>query len=495
METPQNAILIGLDLKSFTPESRKTVPFVQLRIKISGAHIVHASWIAPTLTPREVSYGGTISNTTLLQVTLTSISGHVLEDLSPYTCVYPDCGQPDTMYVTTDEWREHIRSFHSTSRWICDACWLDSDNPEDYEFSQEEGWRHHSLSKHSEEITAKNIDIIAKDSQRRVAVSVACPLCDGSTTLLHPDRDKHITEHLLSFASKTFPWDTNAYDIKTIFALESDSGKFSYLEDPIELEECINWYASYSPQDFQKLADLCTTRSRQFSRRKEFKMLSDTWNEIIRTLFQLRLPSTRSLLRIDQLGEAADVIIRLNTIMSRPDNSDFVATDMRSVQILGDDLEYVLASLKAIEPKPSASPCAQPSIRLESHEPIPISGQRQPDLQIPNDDYAWNRDTAPPSIPDPWSLGPGDPSYPRFHTDQDVPLITLEDAEDLPFPGVISYHDDPFGTLYSSKSLCSTTDAWVPFGRNEKDSDRILTNDTLSVYGPLLIPQQASSHR
>ncbi|KAM0553092.1 hypothetical protein ACHAPJ_007640 [Fusarium lateritium] len=131
---------------------------------------------------------------------------HLVEDLSPYVCVYAQCGQPDVMYTTADEWRKHLRGHHSETHWLCDTCWLDSDNPSAFEFPKEEDYRLHLDSDHHGEFNVEDLPLIIELSRRTLVPAVRCPLCPGTAPLLHPETDKHITEHLHSFALKAMFW-------------------------------------------------------------------------------------------------------------------------------------------------------------------------------------------------------------------------------------------------------------------------------------------------
>ncbi|KAM0546754.1 hypothetical protein ACHAPJ_010682 [Fusarium lateritium] len=134
--------------------------------------------------------------------------GHVIEDLGPYTCIYPECDDPDNMYTITDEWKKHIERSHSVVRWICDTCWMDSETPEDFEFDSEDTWMAHAKSEHGGEFDDTDLPDLMEESRRTVAPPVACPLCFGDELLLSPERDKHLSEHLLSFALQSLPQET-----------------------------------------------------------------------------------------------------------------------------------------------------------------------------------------------------------------------------------------------------------------------------------------------
>ncbi|RSL49753.1 hypothetical protein CEP54_012260 [Fusarium duplospermum] len=157
--------------------------------------------------------------------------GHVVEDLSPYVCVYEDCDSPDAMYVTTLEWKKHIRERHSRAQWICDPCWLDSETPEEFEFDSEEEWHKHTLTEHDDEVEEDDMPDLAKLSQRTGVPAIACPLCYEDTSLRNPETDKHLAEHLHSFALQALPWEVMGCDDETQVSMGSDIRKSHDSED------------------------------------------------------------------------------------------------------------------------------------------------------------------------------------------------------------------------------------------------------------------------
>ncbi|KAK7973459.1 hypothetical protein PG988_007593 [Apiospora saccharicola] len=117
------------------------------------------------------------SNTTYLIVP----SGHVTDDLSPYVCIYEDCDMPDVMYLSTDQWKAHLAKSHSAFRWICDTCWLESDNRSEFEFDAEEAWVNHLAAEHEGEFEDEDLDDLAEASRRSVIPPVSCPLCHDAS--------------------------------------------------------------------------------------------------------------------------------------------------------------------------------------------------------------------------------------------------------------------------------------------------------------------------
>ncbi|RPA81007.1 hypothetical protein BJ508DRAFT_326847 [Ascobolus immersus RN42] len=74
-------------------------------------------------------------------------SRHLLKDISPYVCIFTECGQGnDTLFRTPEEWHCHLQE-HCTF-WRCP-------NPEHEDFSYDSklGLKHHFLSDHAGEFT------------------------------------------------------------------------------------------------------------------------------------------------------------------------------------------------------------------------------------------------------------------------------------------------------------------------------------------------------
>ncbi|RSL97519.1 hypothetical protein CEP52_010868 [Fusarium oligoseptatum] len=199
--------------------------------------------------------------------------GHVAEDLSPYVCVYDDCDSPDSMYVTTAEWKKHIRDKHSRARWICDACWQNSSRPEKFEFDSQEEWHRHTLAEHGDEVDESDMPDLTELSQRTGVPPIACPLCVEDTSLRNPETDKHLAEHIHSFALQALPWDSIDCDDKSqvsVGAMGSDIRKSHGLGD-------IGQSTVEEPQDdsdgvtaFQNLVSTIRNRSSMILRKGQY---------------------------------------------------------------------------------------------------------------------------------------------------------------------------------------------------------------------------------
>ncbi|KAJ4124471.1 hypothetical protein NW754_000166 [Fusarium falciforme] len=250
MPQPLNNRKPDLSAQSCLKESsNRTIQSVQEpKVKASGARTAPNCWILHILIRRRTNVGG--KRTQHLSELSNSFSGHVVEDLSPYVCVYEDCDSPDAMYVTTLEWKKHIRERHSRAQWICDPCWLNSESPEEFEFDTEEEWHTHTLTEHKDEVEEDDLPDLAELSQRTGVPPIACPLCYEDASLRNPETDKHLAEHLHSFALQALPWEVTGFDDETQVSMGSvlrkshDSGDIEestpdkHQEDDDEMTDC-----------------------------------------------------------------------------------------------------------------------------------------------------------------------------------------------------------------------------------------------------------------
>ncbi|KAF5013176.1 hypothetical protein FDECE_806 [Fusarium decemcellulare] len=276
--------------------------------------------------------------------------GHLAEDLSPYVCIYTDCDSPDTMYVTTTEWKKHIKDSHSEARWICDPCWLDSDDPGQYEFLCQEDWCDHTVTEHRDEFEDDDLLDLAEASQRTVIPYVRCPLCYEDTALLHPETDKHLAEHLHSFALQALPWDTITVEDDTRVSVGSNIGKTLLLEDTEDFSDEFE-EAQYHISD---LSTHINATMRSCDRLARWKLLTNTFipadllielNEALQRLLH-RFTSYHSYLKHD----IAICLMRFDRIFQALEESDVGIgfRDLNGLQFLGADVAEGLESLNLI---------------------------------------------------------------------------------------------------------------------------------------------------
>ncbi|KAL7892659.1 hypothetical protein HDV64DRAFT_166552 [Trichoderma sp. TUCIM 5745] len=133
------------------------------------------------------------------------------------------------MYTTTDDWKNHLKTSHGVSNWICDICWFEGANVS--EFSLEEEWRDHMMTKHREDYDETDLSDLAQAQRRTVIPPVSCPLCYDGTPLLQLETDKHISEHLHSFALQALPWEIGPEDVSRASIGSNIKNELSELDD------------------------------------------------------------------------------------------------------------------------------------------------------------------------------------------------------------------------------------------------------------------------
>ncbi|KAL7893700.1 hypothetical protein HDV64DRAFT_262102 [Trichoderma sp. TUCIM 5745] len=131
---------------------------------------------------------------------------HLAHDLSPYTCILPDCIKPETLFATKENWRAHLlNEHHSSEHWICFSC------RDGTRFHEENAFREHIIETHATSIPQDDIPLLVDISKRTMPMSIgACPLCnwveaqggkvDEDVLLDHIAKDVH------SFSLRSLPW-------------------------------------------------------------------------------------------------------------------------------------------------------------------------------------------------------------------------------------------------------------------------------------------------
>ncbi|PKK41953.1 hypothetical protein CI102_14008, partial [Trichoderma harzianum] len=131
---------------------------------------------------------------------------HLAQDLSPYTCILPDCIKPETLFATKENWRTHLlNEHHSSEHWICFSC------RDGRRFDKENAFREHIIETHATSILQDDIPLLVDISKRTMPMSIeTCPLCnwvedqggkvDEDVLLDHIAKDVH------SFSLRSLPW-------------------------------------------------------------------------------------------------------------------------------------------------------------------------------------------------------------------------------------------------------------------------------------------------
>ncbi|ATZ50644.1 hypothetical protein BCIN_06g01390 [Botrytis cinerea B05.10] len=131
---------------------------------------------------------------------------HVADDLSPYTCILPDCVNPEVLFSTKETWRQHLLEGHqSFEYWVCFVC------GDDKRFQNEDAFTEHTKTLHAASVKPDQIPLLRDICKRSTPMEIrSCPLCNW------PDGEKgtvdqgvlldHIAIGIHSFSLRALPW-------------------------------------------------------------------------------------------------------------------------------------------------------------------------------------------------------------------------------------------------------------------------------------------------
>jgi hypothetical protein len=120
-------------------------------------------------------------------------------DLSPYTCVAESCPTPYRLFVTQQDWNDHILNDHPP-HWQCPCC-----EGEPPRFERLSEITTHIISKHP--LAAhENLENLLSDATIIVMGIITCPLCDFDGAEDSPDLIEHVLQHVHDFSLRSLPW-------------------------------------------------------------------------------------------------------------------------------------------------------------------------------------------------------------------------------------------------------------------------------------------------
>ncbi|GFF56548.1 putative Pfs, NB-ARC and TPR domain protein [Aspergillus udagawae] len=119
---------------------------------------------------------------------------HVLEDLQPYVCTYPECELFDQFFKTQDEWYKHEAQRHRV-KWFCNT-----DHHPEYETQSD--FLTHLKQHHGTTFDSGQLSLMRNIFQRPSrAVGGQCNLCMRQSTNLR----SHVSRHLKQMALFALP--------------------------------------------------------------------------------------------------------------------------------------------------------------------------------------------------------------------------------------------------------------------------------------------------
>ncbi|KAI0460434.1 hypothetical protein F5B21DRAFT_510700 [Xylaria acuta] len=98
---------------------------------------------------------------------------HVFRDLRPYICTFPDCPDPERLFLTRHDWRYHEMQLHRR-QWICQSCCR--------EYASKMEMTEHLRRVHNSSIRDRELTALLEMSERPIneACVDKCPFCHGS---------------------------------------------------------------------------------------------------------------------------------------------------------------------------------------------------------------------------------------------------------------------------------------------------------------------------
>jgi hypothetical protein len=161
-----------------------------------------------------------------------------MQDMRPYVCIFESCTKDQEMFVSSEDWLQHMQEEHAVRQWVCAVC--DSDYRQVFDTEQLLVNHLREATKHSNEYTEAQFPVIIKSSLRRMPLEIAsCPLCQsrgedmqGNSTLID-----HIAEHLHGFALRALPWDEQISETETSARAHNSAGYQSMTSESSVVEE------------------------------------------------------------------------------------------------------------------------------------------------------------------------------------------------------------------------------------------------------------------
>ncbi|KAI1115543.1 hypothetical protein F5Y14DRAFT_449898 [Nemania sp. NC0429] len=134
---------------------------------------------------------------------------HVDNCITPYGCIFEECSQPTTMYISAKEWIAHMEQHHSGVQWVCYGC--SPFEPRVF-VSRQDYLRHFRTTRqHEGEVDDSHLLELAKFTMIPAPLNfTGCPLCRWSRytepySILPTTIQDHIARHLHAFSLRSLP--------------------------------------------------------------------------------------------------------------------------------------------------------------------------------------------------------------------------------------------------------------------------------------------------
>lgn len=181
---------------------------------------------------------------------------HVMQDLSPYICIFRNCNQPLSTFATSDAWVEHNKAKHSRSMWRCNVCPTSSNSS----FTDSVVYEQHLTEYHGDSgINAQQLHALVSLGRLNTPLKhLCCPFCGFVPENLQVESesddgqriisDHMYKDHMQPLALKCLPWNvlgagedsdyhfshdshTDSEGIKRVIMLDEDLKPPSYFDE------------------------------------------------------------------------------------------------------------------------------------------------------------------------------------------------------------------------------------------------------------------------
>lgn len=138
-------------------------------------------------------------------------TNHLMEDLCPYTCPFPDCERENVLYISRTSWLGHILESHGKGEyWKCQVC---SGTDNENTFSTATDFACHNRFRHRNAMSEDTVADLQVSCRKVEPPNIMqCPLCPWPQgEEVAPDAMaslEHVGSCIYEFSLKALPWST-----------------------------------------------------------------------------------------------------------------------------------------------------------------------------------------------------------------------------------------------------------------------------------------------
>lgn len=200
-ETPQDGILLSVDDGELAPAVLKNDRSNAVLVGKIEDGLVRCPCCYQSLPMHETEGRAWESVHIFLCFNLANgVRRHLSRDLAPYSCIIKSCPLPFELFVSQDEWHDHVLEHHKP-QWCCPCC----DDSVASIFTTLSAFVGHISSAHNE-IQTHDLAYVVRAAEHRVFDITECPLCDVTGARDSDELISHVLQHVHDFSMSSLPW-------------------------------------------------------------------------------------------------------------------------------------------------------------------------------------------------------------------------------------------------------------------------------------------------